>query len=74
MNQVEAEKLARSFLSGCIELEYCTESPYEIYGINFENEMLFSFRLFGENSIGSSPYVAVSMETGKVRYLGRFGE
>jgi len=74
MNQVEAEKLARSFLSGCIELEYCAESPRGIYGVNYENEMLFSFSLFGENSIGSSPYVAVSRETGEVRYLGRYGE
>lgn len=74
MNQVESEKLARSFLTKSIELQYCGDSPPGIYGVNFENEMLFSFRLFGENSIGSSPYVAVSKESGEVRYLGYFGE
>jgi len=74
MNQVKAEKLARSFLSKSIELHYCGNSPQGIYDVNFENEMLFRFQLFGENSIGSSPYVAVSRETGEVRYLGRYGE
>ena len=74
MNQVEAKKLARSYLSESIELQYCGNSPQGIYGVNFEKDMLFTFQLYGENSIGSSPYVAVSMETGKVRYLGRFGE
>jgi hypothetical protein len=74
MNQVEAEKLARSFLSNRIELHYCGNSPKGIYDVNFEEEMLFSFGLLGENSIGGSPYVAVSKETGEVRYLGYFGE
>ena len=74
MNQYEAEKMARSFLSKSIELHYCGNSPQGIYGVNFENEMLFRFRLFGDNSIGGSPYVAVSKETSEVRYLGYFEE
>jgi hypothetical protein len=74
MNEAEAEKLAQSFLSKKIELHYCGTSPQGIYDVNFENEMLFRFKLFGEYSIGGSPYVAVSKETGEVRYLGYFGE
>jgi len=74
MNPEKAEKLARDFLSKRIELQYCGNSPQGIYSVNFEKDMLFTFQVFGENSIGSSPYVAVSRETGEVRYLGRFGE
>ena len=74
MNREDAKKLARSFLSKRIELHYCGNSPQGVYEVNFENELLFKFQLFGESSIGNSPYVAVSRETGEVRYLGRFGE
>ena len=74
MNPYEAEKIAGSFLSKSIELQYCGNSPRGIYDVNYENEILFKFQLFGELSIGGSPYVAVSRETGEVRYLGYFGE
>jgi len=74
MNKEDAKKLARSFLSKTIKLEFCAHPPKEIYGINQEGEFLFTIQLNGESSIGSSPYIAVSRETAFVRYVGHFGE
>ena len=74
MNPEEAEKLARDFLSQSIEIIFCAQPPEGIYGFNPAEEYLFTFQLDRGLSIGSSPYVAVSRETGEVRYLGRFGE
>jgi len=37
-------------------------------------EHLFTFKLFGHDSVGSSEYIAVDRENGEVRYLGFHGE
>ncbi|NQT61651.1 MAG: hypothetical protein HQ556_01725 [Candidatus Marinimicrobia bacterium] len=74
MNKQEAKKLACSFLTKSIELECSDKPPQALYGFNPAKDYLFTFQLFGSSSIGSSQYLAVSRETGEVRYLGRFGE
>ena len=74
MDKKDAEILARSFLAKSIELEYCAQPPQPIYNFNPAEEYLFTFQLDRGWSIGSSPYIGVSRETGAVRYLGRFGE
>ncbi len=74
MDKKDAEILARSFLAKSIELEYCAQPPQPIYNFNPAEEYLFTFQLDRGWSIGSSPYLAVSRETGAVRSLGRAGE
>jgi len=74
MNKKDAEQLARSFLSKRIKIEYCTDPPQPIYGFNSAEEYLFTFQLDRGLSIGSSPYLAVSKESGEVRHLGFCGE
>jgi len=74
MNKKDAEILARSSLAESIMLEYCDTPPQTIYGFNPTEEYLFTFQLDRGLSIGGSPYLAVSKESGEVRYLGFCGE
>ena len=75
MNKSEAEKLARAYLSEHIEFELPEQSDIpEIYNFDASKYLLFSFRLFGHHSVGSSEYISVSKETGEVGYIGRRGE
>jgi len=74
MNKKDAEILARSFLTESLELEYCAKPPQAIYGFNQAEEYLFTFQLDRGLSFGGSPYLAVSKESGEVRYLGFYGE
>jgi len=74
MDKKDAEILARSSLAESIVLEYCDTPPQAIYGFNPAEEYLFTFQLDRGLSIGSSPYLAVSKESGEVRSLGFCGE
>lgn len=75
MDVEEANKIAHAFLSEHIEIEQCADPPDGLYAFNRSKEFLFRFRLFGHSwMIGSSEYIAVSKETGAIRYLGFHGE
>ncbi len=74
MNKSEANRIAHSFLCEHIELEQCNELPIGLYNFQHSEEILFSFHIFGHSSVGASEYIAVSKETGGVRYLGFLGE
>ena len=74
MNESKACKIARAFLSDQIELEQCNELPGGLYKFNDAEEILYRFRLFSHLSFGGSEYIAVSKESGAVRYLGFLGE
>lgn len=75
MNDVEAENLARAFLSEKIEIKGTAPSNnLALYNFNAAEEVLFRFQLFGRPSMGSSEYIAVSRNTGQVRYIGHCGE
>ena len=74
MNRKDAEILARSSLAESLVLEFCDTPPRTLYGFNPTEEYLFTFQLYDNLSIGSSPYIAVSRESGEVRFLGRSGE
>ena len=74
MNKKDAEMLARSSLGENIDLEYCDEPHPAIYGFNAEEEYLFTYLPDCGSYVGGSSYLAVSKESGKVRYLGFHGE
>lgn len=69
-----AKKLGQEFLCKSIEIEHCPSPPHGLYGFDANKEYLFTFRLFGHASVGSSEYIAVSIATGAVRYVGHHGE
>jgi len=73
MNEVEAKKLANEYLSKNIKLDF-SEAQENLYGADPIKDIVFRFSLFGSQSVGCSEYVAVSTETGDVRYLGAYGE
>jgi hypothetical protein len=74
VNELEANRTAHKFLCEHIELEQCNELPNGLYNFKSSEELLFRFRLFGHSLIGSTEYIAVSKETGVVRYVGFHGE
>lgn len=76
MNNEQAEKKVHDYLSRRIEITRCTVPPENVnfYEFNPNKEHLFTFKLFGHNSIGSAEYIAVDQGSGDVRYLGFFGE
>jgi hypothetical protein len=74
MNESEASKIVHAYLCENISLEKCKNIPSELYESNPDDEYLFSFKLLGRSNIGSSEYIAVSITTGSVRYLGFHGE
>lgn len=74
MNTTDAGEIARAYLCKHIQLEQCAEIPSELYGFKPSDVYLFRFKLFGQMSIGSSEYVAVTKSTGSVHYLGEHGE
>lgn len=74
MNESEANKLAHSFLCDHINLERCRELPSSLYESNPSNELIFSFSLFGKDSIGGVNYISVTKKNKQVRYLGFHGE
>lgn len=74
MNESEIKQLAHDHLCQNIALELCNEIPDGLYEFNPETELLYSFQLFGHDSIGASEYVSVSKATGKVKYRGFLGQ
>jgi len=54
MNDAEAKKIARRFLSECIELKYCSEPPGPVYNFHPSKDILFSFHLFESPSVNKS--------------------
>lgn len=79
VNQLDCEQ-ARSrvhiFLRRNIEINHCPEPPENVnlYEFNPAREHLFTFKLFGHDSVGSSEFMAVDRESGEVRYLGFHAE
>ena len=74
MNKKEAEDLVRKHLSDQIRIDFYPKPPVVIYGFDPEENLLFSFGLFGPNMVGGSNYIAISKTTGEVRTLGMMGE
>lgn len=74
MNVSESEQLVRIFLSNKIKIDYCPDPPDGLYGIDPNEEYLFTFRLFGHTGVGGSEFVTISRTTGDVKYLGHIGE
>ena len=76
MNEEEALKLARKFLSEKIQLEVhsVSSTPSGIYRHDPNKEILISFSLFAEERVGSSKFLGVSKIDGTVRYIGHKGE
>jgi len=74
MDQEEAERIARDYLSKCIKLEWCKNPPKGLYGFNPDSDVVFMFDFYKTLRLGSTKYLAVSKATGLARYLGAFGE
>lgn len=72
----QARSRVHMFLCRNIEINHCPEPPdnVNLYEFNPARERLFTFKLFGHDSVGSSEFVAVDRKSGEVRYLGFHGE
>ena len=74
MNIKEAVKIVRKHLIYQVGIAYHQEPPVSIYNINPDENLLFSYNLFGPPMVGGSNYIAVSKATGEVRVLRMLGE
>lgn len=76
MDSEQAKARVHEFLCQSIEINYCPEPLDNVshYEFNPAKEYLFTFKLFGYGSVGSSEYVAIDRVSGEVRYLGFQGE
>lgn len=76
MDKEQATSRVHEFLCRRIEVTPCPELPDNVnfYEFNPAREHLFTFRLFGHDSVGAAEYIAVDRENGEVRYLGFHGE
>lgn len=76
MDSEQAKARVHEFLCQRIEITHCPVPPdnVNLYEFNPTREHLFTFKLFGHDSVGSSEYMAVDRESGEVRYLGFHGE
>ncbi|MBT4339530.1 MAG: hypothetical protein HOD63_13135 [Bacteroidetes bacterium] len=74
MNIKEAVKIVRKHLIYQVGIAYHQEPPVSIYNINPDENLLFSYNLFGPPMVGGSNYIAVSKAAGEVRVLGRLGD
>lgn len=74
MDVAKAHQIAHRAIIDSLKVIYVEDASEPIYGFDSAKEYLFTFQLFGRSSIGSLPYMAVSRETGAVRYVGQIGE
>ncbi|PLY15322.1 MAG: hypothetical protein C0631_07615 [Sedimenticola sp.] len=76
MDSKQTKARVYEFLCQSIEITHCPGLPdnVNLYGFNRARDHLFTFKLFGQDSVGSSEYLAVDQESGEVRYLGFHGE
>jgi hypothetical protein len=76
MDNALATTRVREFLCRQIEITPCLTPPENVslYDFNPAKEFLFTFKLFGRETVGADEYVAVDRESGEVRYLGFCGE
>lgn len=71
-----AESIAREYLAKNIQFTFHKEQPADTAFYNFDpaDNYLFSFKLGGQQTLGGKDYIAVSKCSGKVHYLGFYGE
>ena len=71
MDKVIAEKRAREFLADKIDLIRHETMPdnHSFYNVDLDKDTLFSFKLSGTASLDDEQYIAVSKETGQVRFI-----
>jgi len=76
MDSKQAQSRVYEFLCRNIEIAHCKEPPdnVNLYEFDPARERLFTFKLFGHDSVGAVEYVAIDRESGEVRYLGFHGE
>jgi hypothetical protein len=76
MDEKSAITIVRNYLSEKIELTFHEKSPdgISLWDFNLAEELLVSYRLGGQPTIGGTDYIAVSRITGNVRELGFLGE
>lgn len=76
MNSQQAKAQIHEFLCQRIKITHCSEPPDNVtlYEFNPAREYLFTFKLFGHDSTGSSEFIAVDRESGEIRYLGFLGD
>ena len=66
-----ATKRAREFLADKIDLIRHETMPdyHRFYNVNLDRDILFSFKLSDTTSLDGEKYIAVSKETGEVRFV-----
>ena len=71
MDKVIAEKRAKEFLTDKIDLIRHETKPgnHSFYNVDLDKDILFSFKLSGTTSLDDEQYIAVSKETGQVRFV-----
>ena len=76
MDEKSAITIVRNYLSEKIELTFHEKPPdgISLWDFNLAEELLVSYRLGGQPTIGGTDYIVVSRITGNVRELGFFGE
>jgi hypothetical protein len=76
MDEKSAITIVRNYLSEKIELTFHEKPPdgISLWDFNLAEELLVSYRLGGQPTIGGTDYIAVSRITGNVRELGFLGE
>ena len=71
MDKAFSTKRAREFLADKIDLIRHETMPdyYKFYNVDLDRDILFSFKLSGTTSLDGEQYIAVSKETGEVRFV-----